>query len=306
MKPNPPAREEVVQFRCGADELVGVLHTPIIPAETAVVVVVGGPQYRVGSHRQFVQLARAVVAGGYAVLRFDYRGMGDSGGERRSFEQVSDDIGAAIDLLQQRLPSVREVVLWGLCDGASAALLYCDEKNDRRVTGVCAFNPWVRSETSLAKTQLKHYYGRRLLQREFWLKLLRGELGMSAFGELLQKIATARRKAFRASHRDATFQERMVRGWCQVGGRVLLVLSCNDYTAKEFSEYTASDADWRAALAQPAVMRLEMTGADHTFSQGEFSAAVERITLDWLRTMGASGPAAARQARADVLARAVG
>jgi alpha/beta superfamily hydrolase len=48
-----------------------------------VLVIVGGPQYRAGSHRQFTLLARSLAEQGFAVLRFDYRGMGDSTGAMR-------------------------------------------------------------------------------------------------------------------------------------------------------------------------------------------------------------------------------
>ena len=41
---------------------------------------------------------------------------------QRSFEQRGDDIGAAIDALLQHQPEVRQEVLWGLFEGASAAL----------------------------------------------------------------------------------------------------------------------------------------------------------------------------------------
>ncbi len=44
--------EEAVLFNCVGDTLVGVLTKPQTPAETGVVVIVGGPQYRAGSHRQ--------------------------------------------------------------------------------------------------------------------------------------------------------------------------------------------------------------------------------------------------------------
>lgn len=50
--------------------------------------VVGGPQYRVGSHRQFVLLARDLAAAGIPVFPFDYRGMGDSTGQARDFEGI--------------------------------------------------------------------------------------------------------------------------------------------------------------------------------------------------------------------------
>ena len=84
--------EEIALFGCKGDTLVGILAKPETPAKTGIVVIVGGPQYRAGSHRQFVLLSRSLAAAGYAVLRFDYRGMGDSEGQQRNFEAVSADI----------------------------------------------------------------------------------------------------------------------------------------------------------------------------------------------------------------------
>src|ERR1700760_457890 len=116
--------ERVLTFDCQGDALVGVLSEPSAPRETGVVIVVGGPQYRAGSHRQFVLLARAIARQGFAVLRFDVRGMGDSAGSPRDFENIGEDVDAAIAALMQQVPAVRQVALWGLCDGASAALLH--------------------------------------------------------------------------------------------------------------------------------------------------------------------------------------
>ena len=45
-------------------------------ASRGMLIVVGGPQYRAGSHRQFTLLARDVAATGVPTMRFDYRGMG--------------------------------------------------------------------------------------------------------------------------------------------------------------------------------------------------------------------------------------
>jgi len=92
-------REEAITFACAGDSLVGVLATPepASQADVAVLIVVGGPQVRAGSHRQFTLLARHLAAAGYAALRFDVRGMGDSTGDLKSFEHITPDIGAAID-----------------------------------------------------------------------------------------------------------------------------------------------------------------------------------------------------------------
>ena len=141
--------ERAVAFDCAGDKLVGILCGPESPASGAtprhgldapsflgVVIVVGGPQYRAGSHRQFTLMARALAAAGYPVLRFDYRGMGDSTGLHRDFESLNGDLAAAIETLLQHEPNVQRVALWGLCDGASAALLYLHATRDSRVQAV--------------------------------------------------------------------------------------------------------------------------------------------------------------------------
>src|SRR5690606_34940732 len=111
--------ESALAFDCGGSRLYGILTRPAALAAAeitqALVLVVGGPQYRAGSHRQFTLIARGLAAQGIAVLRFDYRGMGDSEGEPRDFEAVGDDLRAAVDCLYAQLPALRGLTLWGLC-----------------------------------------------------------------------------------------------------------------------------------------------------------------------------------------------
>ncbi len=190
------ASEQALTFECGGERLVGIVAVPEQPAPVGVLIVVGGPQYRAGSHRQFVHLARRLAREGIAAMRFDYRGMGDAGGEARSFEDVSEDIAAAIAAFRRACPAVEQFVLWGLCDAASAALMYIDASRDASVAGVVLVNPWVRSEATLAKTRIKHYYARRLLERDFWAKLLRGRVRV---GDAVAGVAASARNARRAS-----------------------------------------------------------------------------------------------------------
>jgi hypothetical protein len=99
--------ERALMFECGGETLVGVLAEPASPAMVGVLIIVGGPQYRAGSHRQFVLLSRQLAATGVAAMRFDYRGMGDSTGSPSSFDDVSEDIAAAIDAgLGERYPKI--------------------------------------------------------------------------------------------------------------------------------------------------------------------------------------------------------
>jgi exosortase A-associated hydrolase 1 len=275
--------EHALLFPCGQDTLVGVLSLPAAPADTAVILVVGGPQYRVGSHRQFVVLARTLAAAGYAVLRFDYQGMGDSSGPAGDFLTAEPGIRAAIESLQSHVQQVEKIVLWGLCDAASAALLYVHETQDPRITGLCLLNPWVRSEASLARTQVKHYYTQRLMQREFWSKLLSGKVALRAFKGLAHNIWLARTRAAPLSQDKRPFQQRMAITWGNFGGQILLLLSDNDYTAKEFLEYSATDTAWSQVFQHPRLERHDLSNADHTFSDPAAQVKVEEFTLQWLR-----------------------
>jgi exosortase A-associated hydrolase 1/exosortase A-associated hydrolase 2 len=282
----PSLEEQAVQFDCSGRTLPGILHIPATNSSEStvgVVVIVGGPQYRVGSHRQFVYLARALASAGYPVLRFDIRGMGDATGSQTSFEQITPDVGAAIDALQRHRPNVRHVVLWGLCDGGSSALLYLHERRDARVAGLCLLNPWVRSDHSQARTQVKHYYTRRLREKAFWLKLLSGRLSLGAIHEFWQKLRTAGQTSTPTA--EMTFQRRMALAASAFRGRLLLILSGDDYTAKEFSEAAAVEPLWAETLARTSTSCMELPGADHTFSLPQQRLRVEQATRAWLDAM---------------------
>lgn len=277
-------KESVLGFSCKGEPLVGILAEPVgATSELGVVIVVGGPQYRAGSHRQFTLLARHLAAHGHATLRFDYRSMGDSPGETRDFLAAQDDIEAAIQALMNARPAVRKIALWGLCDGASAILMYLEATRDPRVEGVALLNPWVRSAATLARTHVKHYYWNRLRDKGFWSKLLRGGVGLTAVRTLGQnlKLAGSRRQASGPSR----FQDRMADGLRHFQGRTLLVLSGDDYVAREFGLHTQESPAWSGLLQDARISRHELTDADHTFSDLRQTAAVETITLNWLTTL---------------------
>lgn len=295
--------EEALVFACQGEHLVGILHHAAPPREAAVIIVVGGPQYRVGSHRQFVHLARRLAEAGYPVLRFDVRGMGDSTGSPRCFEEVHQDIAAAAECLQARLPTIRLFALIGLCDGASAALLYMQESRDERVFGLCLLNPWVRSEESLAITHVKHYYIRRLLQPSFWGKLLGGGIKTAAMTDLVHTLRTALRGRADRSRLGAPvpFQRRMAQGWAGFSGHILLVLSGRDFTAMEFVNHVERDEDWKAAFRRGRLDRHELAKADHTFSDEPSRTAVESLVINWLQKCAAQGSQAPHSEDAGVL-----
>ena len=96
--------QHALQFECQSCTLLGILSLPATPLARGVLIVTGGPQYRVGSHRQFALLACHLAGLGIPVLRFDYRGMGDSEGAPRTFEHIGDDVRAATDIFLKPFP----------------------------------------------------------------------------------------------------------------------------------------------------------------------------------------------------------
>ena len=283
--------ERAVSFRCAAEHLVGVLALPQAAKPVGIVIVVGGPQYRAGSHRQFVLLARALAAAGYPALRFDHRGAGDSTGAMRAFTDLDDDIAAAIDELC-RACALDRVVLFGLCDAASAALMHCDARGDPRIAGLVLLNPWVRSDATLARVQIKHYYRERALDPAFWRKLARGDVDVRG---AIRAFAGALAMTFGAKPRvpepDArSFQQRMADGLDRFPGPVLLLLSGRDLTAREFVEHAGRDPQWTALLARTTLARRDLPDADHTCSSARGRGDAERIAIEWLeRGFGEAG-----------------
>lgn len=266
---------------CAGERIAGILHRPASPRTTGVLVIVGGPQVRVGSHRQFVQLARALALRGYAVLRFDVRGMGDSEGDPRTFTDIGADIQTALDAFARAMPTLRRFVLWGLCDGASAALLHQADHGDPRVQGLALLNPWVRSDQTLARAHVKHYYARRLREPDFWHKLWRGGVPWSAMRGLVGNIATAFGRTT-AKPEPSDFRDAMARAWRTFPGAVLLALSGRDLTAREFLEALQTQSAWAGALDRPNVTRLDFATADHTFSARSERELLETAVADWL------------------------
>ena len=279
--------ERALIIRSEGRRLVGVLHAPPKLRRRGVLVIVGGPQYRVGSHRQFVALARSLAAADVPVLRFDYSGMGDSDGANADFETTDPDIAAALDEFFRQSPGLEDVVLWGLCDAASAAMMYA--ARDSRVVGLVLLNPWVRQPQSEARTYLRHYYASRLLDPAQLKRLVTGQMNVAAsVRDLLRTVLTSMRGSGTSGRGIAPrvpFVTRMRDGFTRFTGKSLLILSGDDLTAAEFKDEVARSPVWRAALERPSVARHDFPEANHTFSKHAWRERVALWTLDWIGSL---------------------
>ena len=309
--PTPAVNEVPLTFDCDGEALVGILHRPpgaAAPARRGVIVVVGAPQYRVGSHRQFVLLARALSAAGFPVLRFDYRGMGDSGGAFAGFEGVNRDIAAAVDCLFEQVEGLNDVVLWGLCDGASAAGFYA--ASDPRVGGLIILNPWVRTGQTLARARLTGYYVERLLSRAFWSKVfgakldfkdswrdLSGAVAAVASGTAKETVAKDKEHGpapasaspapvYSAARQGAPdLPDRVGKALRRFKKPTLVILCGDDLVAKEFNSTVAGAGGMRGWTRRQDVTLRPLPEATHTYPSAAWRAQVHGWCVDWLEHM---------------------
>ena len=271
--------ESAFFFECQGAQLLGVLSHSASASDIGVIVVVGGPQYRVGSHRQFVLLARELAMAGYPCLRFDLRGMGDSEGQAHAFDDLDAEIAAAIHAFQTKMPQIRRFVLWGLCDAASAILMYWARSRDERIAGMVLLNPWVRSEATLASARVRSYYGNRLLNPEFWRKLLKGRVNpLQSLGEYFSNF-----RAMGKGNADAGgFVETMLKGLSSFTHPVRIILSSEDLTADEFRVLCERDSRWETTCRASNVQIAHVSGANHTFSHRQWRDEVANLTIECL------------------------
>lgn len=281
--------EEAVVFDCNGAPLIGVMHHPEQPKATGVVIVVpDGPQYRAGCARQLVLWSRYLCEHGYPVLRFDFSGLGDSGGEFKGFTDIDEDVDAAIDVFLEKQPLLEKVVLWGECSSASAIMMYA--WRNKVITHLILQNPWLRDEASQAQTYIKHYYLHRLTQKSFWHKLmkfrfnpltsLRSLYGLWRKSKQIKQLSSSELIEWDSS---LPFQDRAREGLARFDGDLLLVMSGRSLIGKEFDEVVKASDRWQSIMKDKQVDRLDFEHADHTFSRISDREAMIDQLLAWLK-----------------------
>lgn len=153
--------------------LVGVITDPPeppSPERPAVVFLNAGILHRVGPNRIHVRLARDLAREGFASLRFDYSGLGDSRprADPTPFAEATViETTQGMDVLASTR-GTRSFLLVGICSGADSALRAAGR--DARVVGAALIEPY----SVPAPGFLLYSYRRKLLNPVSWWRLLRG------------------------------------------------------------------------------------------------------------------------------------
>ena len=120
--------EQMVSFISEENTLRGILHLPDNGQadHPAIILCHGFMGNKIGLHRVLVKAARFFCAKGYAVLRFDFSGCGDSDGDHRdiTIDRQVREVQAAFRFLRgQTQISIARVFLLGLSMGGAVAAL---------------------------------------------------------------------------------------------------------------------------------------------------------------------------------------
>lgn len=255
----------LLTFHCGEDVLAGSLDEAAGAA--GVLLVTGGTQTRIGSHRMYERLAKSMAEAGFPCLRFDRRGVGDSSGEDPDFRDSGDDLKAAADTLR-RETKVERVIGFGLCDGATTLALHGASAG---VDGVILVNPWlVEAESGdLAPAAMRSHYRQRLFSLSAWKKLLGG-------GVNIGKLAGSLKKAGSAT--DGSLADEAARGLR--GMPAALLLATGDNTA------IAAAAEIRKGAFDSLIgWRREIESDSHTFARPRDQKALNDAVLDALKAL---------------------
>jgi pimeloyl-ACP methyl ester carboxylesterase len=147
--------------------LLAIVSEPERPpgSRPTILVLNAGIVHRVGAHRKSVNLARALCAAGFRVVRFDLSGIGDSPARRDALgfaDSALADLAEIMDDLGKRHGETR-FVLMGLCSGADNSFEMATR--DPRVVGAILLDGVAYRTPRF----YLHKYGPRLRRRSAWI-----------------------------------------------------------------------------------------------------------------------------------------
>lgn len=258
----------LLSFECEGAELAASLDPA--PGPTGLLLVTGGSQTRIGSHRMYERLAKALAGQGFPCLRFDRRGVGDGGGEDPGFRGSGPDLAAAAAALRKEAPRLERVMGLGLCDGATALALFGTAAG---LDALILVNPWlVETEADApAPAAIRAHYRKRLLSREGWKKILSGAVN---YRKLLKGLRKASKDQGSPLAREAAAALRAS------GLRAWLILAEEDATA------IAAVQELKAAAFDGLVEGREIVKSDsHTFARPGDEAALLAATVRAIKAL---------------------
>jgi dipeptidyl aminopeptidase/acylaminoacyl peptidase len=257
-------QETGISFRNEGLNLFGMLHLPERePRYPCVIILHGYTGNRIGDHRLFVKAARDLCEHGYACLRFDFRGSGESQGDFADLTidgEISDALAAIRFLASYTEIDQERIGLLGVSLGGSVAAC------------VSAHNT-VNSVALWAPTAFLEYFVEReggIIKDPYaWLPVnyreaveKRGKVDIGGF--------IRGKPYFESLKRTDPLRE-----IAKYGGPVLLIHGAED----EVVSPANSELFYDSIRGQRRLIMID--DADHTFSAAQWERQVIEATRAW-------------------------
>ncbi len=188
-----------------SQRLSGILHLPPDNQwRSAIIFSHGWSGNRCGPADLLTEIARALAEAGYAVLRFDFGGRGESEGEGRnsSLLSMAEDLGAATQALKKYL-GCRKIIYLGLCSGANVVIGSLKKLPEAEKLLLLSVYPFSDGDTFARDlNRIRHFlqiYWRKAGRVETWRRLVTGEVRLKQvlkviLGPLFQRDKNRRKE----------------------------------------------------------------------------------------------------------------
>jgi alpha/beta superfamily hydrolase len=273
--------EQAVIFPNGRGQsLVGVWHEPSSAPRAAIVMLHGWSGTRCGPHQMLTRAARVFGEKGYATLRFDFAGRGDSDGDTQlaTLATMQEDAHAAFAWVRARTQS--PLIVLGLCSGCEIVVASTQESVAGAILWSAPVFAALPSDERAKKKRGENLgkYARKLLNPATYAKILRGQIDTQSVGKAMAGGGGAASKNLES---DAPGQ--LPRGF-----RRAAIGRWRAFEAPRLQIYGGADPITTEALAwyrensgrAPDVELI--AGANHSFYGLDWEREVFDLTLQWL------------------------
>lgn len=293
-------------FDAAGDALFGVLTRPTgAPLGVGLVSAAGGMRgTSMGRNRLMIRLCRQAARRGFHAFRFDYHGVGESGGPTEGFTMESP-YDADLDGAARTLESlgIDRHVYAGVCFGARTVMSLAQSRPG--VAGVALVEPWVRDSGRQGR-KLTRYKNTQLMRMAFRPWVLAG-LFKREQRQFYTKFARAKLHAMR-THDDS--KEAADLSWVsdrfllpleeliERGIPILFVYGTGSESYREFRRAQSGRLGELLAAARQPVDVVTLPGEIHGFSDLLSQQRVIDAVEEWASSLFLDTPTAAVPATA--------